>query len=664
MNIVRTLSVFCAGIGLISLASFSVLAETYSVSSPSKETTIQIDVNNEISYSFEYNHQSIVTTSPISLTINDGVVLGHNPKVTNSETRVVSETITPLYGIRSEIPDHYSYLRLDFVGEYSLEVRVYDDGWGYRFLTAKEGDLTILNEGIEINLAQNFNVFVTQPSGEDHWISSYEEYYDPVSVSEFGSTSYSLLPIVIDAGKGGKIGFTESDLHDYAAIQLTGDDTYPRRLTGIQPKYPVGLEPHGHRGWITAPTSREKYIAKTQGKRSFPWRVFITAPNDAALLASDLVYRFAQPQDSDIDFSWVQPGKVAWDWWSNLNVTGVDFEVGFNTETFMYYINFAAAHGLEYINLDDSWYHDGDIMSLVDDIDFDKLMAHAKRKNVKVVLWCVGRYLEAKLDEALDQFEKWGIAGLKIDFFERDDQECIARLEHLVQETAKRKMTVNFHGVTKPTGLWRTYPNLLNREAVKGMEYNKFSQNGYVTPEHVVDVPFTRMLAGPMDFTPGALTNCPEASFRVVFDLPVSWGTRCQQLAMYVVYFGPVQMLSDSPSHYWEETDIMDFLSDVPTVWDETFPLDGKIGDFALVARRSGSTWYVGGLTDENAREVDIDFSFLGEGSYQADIYMDGANAHRNGIDFKRTAMTVTKTSRMTFTMAPAGGLAIKIDPK
>ncbi|MBD3266344.1 hypothetical protein GF373_06705, partial [bacterium] len=347
-----------------------------------------------------------------------------------------------------------------------------------------------------------------------------------------------------------------------------------------------------------------------------------------------------------------------------MDVTGVDFEVGFNTETFKYYIDFAAAHGIEYINLDDTWYHDGDIMDLVDAIDFEELMAYAKRKDVKVILWCVGRYLEAKLDEAMAQFDEWGIAGLKIDFFDRDDQQCMNRLERLARVAAEHKLAVNFHGVTKPTGLHRTYPNVLNREGVKGMEYNKFSPNGYVTPEHVVEVPFTRMLAGPMDFTPGALDNVPEASFRVIFDLPMGWGTRCQQLAMFVVYYAPLQMLSDSPTLYWEERDTMDFLSAVPTTWDETVPLDGKIGDYALLARRHGKDWYVGGLTDENARNVQVDFSFLGEGTYQADIYKDGPNAERNGIDFQRTQMTVDANSVMTFHLAPAGGVAIRITPK
>jgi len=356
------------------------------------------------------------------------------------------------------------------------------------------------------------------------------------------------------------------------------------------------------------------------------------------------------------------------------NLTGVPFKTGFNTETYKYFIDFAARNGIEYINLDEGWSDQFDLLKINDgsvtlgtnptlsaDLNMKELFAYAREKNVGIILWCVWHTLDRQLEEALAQFEKWGVAGLKVDFMDRDDQLVVNFYERVAREAAKRHMLVNFHGAYKPTGLERTYPNVINREGVQGLEYNKFSNQA--TPEHAVSIPFIRMLAGPMDYTPGAMTNANKEDFRIINDRPMSQGTRCHQLAMYVVYYAPLEMLSDAPTRYEKEPDILHFLASAPTVWDETLPLDGKVSDYVMMARRKGSTWWVGAMTDWTARSLTLDLNFLGEGTYTMELFRDGANAHRIGDDYVREVKTVTRNDKISLELAPGGGWAARISP-
>ncbi|NQV32035.1 MAG: glycoside hydrolase family 97 catalytic domain-containing protein, partial [Phycisphaeraceae bacterium] len=365
------------------------------------------------------------------------------------------------------------------------------------------------------------------------------------------------------------------------------------------------------------------------------------------------VYKLSTPCKLK-DTAWIKPGKVAWDWWNACNVFGVDFKSGVNTETYKYYIDFASKYGLEYIILDEGWYKLGDLLDVVPEMDMEELFAYARKKKVGIILWVVWKTLEDQLVPALDQFEKWGAKGIKIDFMQRDDQWMVQFYERVAIETAKRHMMVDYHGSYSPKGLRRAYPNVISREGVKGLENCKWSAD--ITPEHCVTLPFTRMVAGPMDFTPGAMINAQEKNYQAVFDRPMSMGTRCQQLAMYVIYESPLQMLSDTPTHYYREPDCMAFLSKVPSVWDETVALDARVADYALMARRSGKTWYVGAMTDGTARELTVDLSFLDKGRYKADIYQDGPNAGRYGQDFKRVKQRVTASDKLTIQLAPGGG--------
>lgn len=406
---------------------------------------------------------------------------------------------------------------------------------------------------------------------------------------------------------------------------------------------------------------RADYIAKTQGARSFPWRMVKIATNDVQLLDTDLVYKLSDAPDPSIDFSWVKPGKVAWDWWCAVNLLGVDFRSGINTESYKYYIDFAAENGLEYVNLDEGWSDQYDLMKLDDQIDLKEIVDYAHSKGVGIILWCVHYPLDEKLDEAMAMFDKLGIAGLKIDFMDRDDQVMVDYYHRIAKAAAEHKLLVNYHGAYKPSGLHRQYPNVINRESVRGLEYNKFSKPYGTTPEHAVTIPFIRMAVGPMDYTPGAMTNAQQANFGVFFDRPMSQGTRCQQLAMFVVFEAPLQMLSDAPTAYRAEPVILDYLKDVPTTWDETIALDGKIGDYAIIARKSGDTWYVAGMTDWDPRDLEVDFSFLEKGQYKAEIFQDGINADRIGNDYKKLEKTIAAGSKETFHLAPGGGFVIKL---
>ena len=359
------------------------------------------------------------------------------------------------------------------------------------------------------------------------------------------------------------------------------------------------------------------------------------------------------------DTSWIKPGKVAWDWWNANNVYGVDFKAGINTETYKYTIDFASRYGIEYVILDEGWSKTDDLLSVNPDINMEALLSRAKEKGVGLILWVVWKTLDDQLDEALDLFEQWGVKGIKVDFMQRDDQWMVNYYWRIAREAARRHLLVDFHGSYKPCGLRRAYPNVLTREGVRGLEHVKWSN--HPTPEHNVTLPFIRMLAGPMDYTPGAMINAQEKDFRPIFNRPMSMGTRCNQLAMYVVFESPLQMLADSPSNYLKEDGCMDFLSHVPTVWDETVVLDARVADYVLVARKHGEEWYVGAMTDWTLREMTVDFSFLNEGSYIMDMYRDGVNADRFGNDYERIVRTISRGDRMTIGLAPGGGWAARI---
>ncbi len=459
------------------------------------------------------------------------------------------------------------------------------------------------------------------------------------------------LPILWKWEGGPFLHYTETDLHDYPEmyLQTNGEGGYE----AIFPKVPSTYFNVYDRLEMVGFT--KPYIAKTDGSRTFPWRVFTIADSEDALMNSHLPYLLsAETELTETD--WIKPGKVAWDWWNALQLEGVDFKPGLNTETYKYYIDFAAENNLEYIIMDEGWYKLGDLLHVKDEIDMPELIRYAKSKNVEIILWVVWRTLRKQFDEAFTQFSEWDIAGIKMDFMNRHDQVMIGFYEKVAKECAERKMLVDFHGSHAPKGLQRTYPNVLTYEGLLGLEQVKWSR--WVHPDHDVILPFTRMLAGPMDYTPGAMTNASnEKKHRIRFKKPESIGTRCHELAKYVVFESPLQMLADAPTAYEKEAECMKFLSAVPTIWDETIVLDAKVGEHVLLARRSGETWFIGGLTGSLGQTLTIDFSFLGNGSYSMQVWRDGEETRKDGTNYEfYEESSVLSSMKYVVSMAEGGG--------
>jgi len=627
------------------------LAQTHTVTSPDGKTVVKVDVGDKIAYSVTRNGVVIVAPSTISLALETGV-LGQAPKLKGAKTARIDQKITPpVFEKRTVIVDQGNELTLEFEGNWSMAFRAYNDGMAYRFVTALPGQIKVLKEEATFAFAGDLPGYLPIT---DNMIMSFEKPYLYKPISQMKDPEMVYLPLVLEAEQGIRIGISESALEDYPGMFLKKSASRPNSLEGAFAAFPAKENQTTDRHVTVA--ERTNYLAVTRGTRAFPWRLMILSDTDGGLIQSDLVYRLADPPRIS-DTSWIKPGKVAWDWWNANNIYGVDFVSGVNTETYKHYIDFAAEYGLEYVILDEGWSEPADLLKMRPAVDMDQILAHARQKNVRVILWVVWVTLDKQLQPALDMFQKWGIAGIKVDFMDRDDQKIVNYYWKIAEEAARRKLLVDFHGAYKPAGLQRTYPNVITREGVVGLEYSKWSNQ--VTPEHDVTIPFTRMLAGGMDFTPGAMVNAQKRDFRSIFERPMSQGTRCHQLAMYVVYESPVQMLSDTPSNYRREPQVMDLLSKVPTVWDETRVLDGKIADFVVIARRKGQDWYVGAMTDWNPRTLVVDFGFLGAGSFTADIWEDGVNAERWAGDYKKVSRAVSGKTEIK--LAPGGGWVARI---
>ena len=527
------------GLSAFFLSSSSTLfAQPYKVTSPKGNLSITVGTDGQLTYSVDFNGSEIVSSSTISITLESGQVLGANPKVIKADQRDNDETITPeVHEKRRTIRDAYSELCLLFEGGWGLDVRAYNDGVAYRFRTSVPNELTIKDEQFEAVFTGDHEAFFPT---EESFLTHSERVYEHVSLRDIPTGKMASMPVLVIVDNGPRIAITESDLRDYPGMYLTG--TSGTALRGLFPAYPLKEEQNRDR--TVEVIERSDWIARTQGQRTFPWRVFVVTSEDAGLVDSTLVYQLAPPCRLE-DTDWIRPGKVAWDWWNANNLTGVDFRAGVNTETYKYTIDFASDHDIEYVILDEGWYELGDLFAINPEMDMDALLAHAKQREVGLILWVVWKTLDDQFLPAMDRFEEWGVAGLKVDFMQRDDQPIVNYYWKVAEEAAKRHLLVDFHGAYKPAGLRRAFPNVVTREGVLGLEHSKWSE--HPTPEHNVTLPFIRMLAGPMDYTPGAMLNAQEKNFHPVFDRPMSMGTRCHQLAMYVVFESPLQMLADSP---------------------------------------------------------------------------------------------------------------------
>jgi len=638
---------------LISIAAHA--QSKYDLSSPNGKIQVTVQAGPRLTYNVRVNGTPLVTNSTLAIDI-DHRTLGSAPKVKDSKTTSVNREIQPPVPQKSAlIRENYNELRLGMEGNYAVVFRAYDEGIAYRFETALgPNEVNVYSEEVGLRFSGDYSVYYPK---EESLFSHNEREFLYLPLKDIPVNSIASLPAVVDTKSGTKLVIGESDVDDYPGLWLHGNSD--NTLNGMFPPYPLKEEAKNDRDVRVTQTAT--YIAATKGTRTFPWRIIGVAENDAALITNQMVYLLAKPSAVQ-DTSWIKPGKVAWDWYNANNVFGVDFKSGVNTQTYKYYIDFASRYGIEYIILDEGWYKLGNVLQVVPEMNIEELVAYGKQKNVGIILWVVWKTLDDQLDAALAQYEKWGIKGLKVDFMQRDDQPTMNFYQKICREAAKRKMLVDFHGAIRPATMTRTWPNLVNTEGVRGLEQNKWSK--YSSPEHNVTLPFTRMFLGPLDYTPGAMVNSGlEKNFAAVFERPMSMGTRCHQLGMYVVYEAPLQMLADSPSRYLREPEIMEFLAPVPTVWDETHVLAAKIGDYVAIARRHGQEWYVGAMTDWTARSLDVDLSFLPAGAFQLSAFQDGPNADRLGNDYEKVVSTVTNKSKVTIKMGSGGGWAARITP-
>lgn len=653
MNLRTTTIVFAI---CLLIANLSMQAQDYQISSPNGAISTKIKITDKVYYALDYQGENILWYSPISMTVlqnNQEAILGANPKVKKAEERSRSELIKTVWGIRAQVEDKYNEIELKMEGDYSLIFRAYNDGVAYRFRTDFDGDIKVLSEEVSWRYLEN-HPLMAHVVGD--FQTSYEKLYTRYKISEVVEDEFISLPLLVNAGKV-KMMISEADLYEYPGLYIKRLGENNRFfLDGLFPEYPKSWEPGGWCQFNLKVTERENYLAKTEGKREFPWRVMGIAAEDKDLLDSDLIYKLSRP--AAIDTEWIRPGKVAWDWWNDWNLSGVDFETGVNNKTYEYYIDFAAKNGLEYIIMDEGWSDQFDLFLQKPGIDVPHLVEYAEKKGVKIILWCVWHTLDRQMEAALDMFEEWGIAGVKVDFIDRDDQIAINYYERLARESAKRKLLVDYHGCSKPTGLHRTYPNVINYESVRGNEYNKFDKDE--TPQHNIDIAYTRMYVGPMDYTPGAMRNSTQGNWMMDNSNPMSYGTRCHQLGMYIVYYSPLQMLCDAPTAYERYPDILKFLSEVPVEWDETIALEGKAGEYAVMARKKGNDWYLGALTDWKEREIELDLSFLDGGEYEAKMFVDGVNAHRHAEDYQVKEQILKKGDKVKIKLKPGGGAAIQ----
>jgi len=629
-------------------------AKDYKVSSPDGKIIVTVSAGTDLKWSATYDGKEVIASAKAGMVLGDGRILGLNEtvkKVTPGKINQILETVVAYK--RSKINDNCNTLFIAFRSGMSIQFRAYNDGMAYRFGTTMKDELIIKNEIADLQF----------PSGSYTWyplevsfMSHNERIFIYSALDTITNKHLASLPTLFKAN-GVNVLFTEADIEDYPGMWIRGAGS--GKITGVQPGYPEIEKLTRDRDLYV--TKTKDYIAATKGTRTFPWRAFVIADNDGQLVESDLVFRLGSPNRLT-DTKWIKPGQVAWDWWNANNIYGVDFRSGINNDTYKYYIDFASKNGIEYIILDEGWYKSGTVLESVPAINVPELCKYGESKNVGVILWVVWKTFWDKIDDAVALYEKWGVKGVKVDFMQRDDQKVVNFYYEAARKTADHHLLIDFHGAYKPDGLQRTYPNVLTREGVRGMENDKWEKN--ITPEHDVTLPFTRMVAGPMDFTPGAMVNMDKANFNPRFSRPASQGTRVHQMSMYVIYESPLQMLSDSPSNYMKEQECTDFLVKVPVVWDDLKVLDAKVGDYLLLARRSGNDWFVGGMTDWSGRQLELDLSFLPAGEYDMEVFRDGINADKHAQDYKHLEINVKSGDKLKIDMAPGGGWVAKISSK
>ena len=666
--------VFCVLVSLFLSCVYSQAAtKQHTLKSPNGKLSAVVESGENLQWSLTYDGLQLISPSPISMTLADGTMYGGSEKVIRETRRSVNRTIQAHVYKKSLVQDSYNELTLKFKN-YSLILRAFNDGFAYRFVSHSNIPFKVVSEQATFSLPEDWGVYVSyvrqnRESLETQLFNSHVNICEHFSISHWDKDRLAFGPLMIEASKGLKMCIMEVDLFNYPGMFFYNGDA-STTLDGVFARYPKVLEQGGYNGLQMLVKEREDFIASFDGATEFPWRAISISENDAQMADNDLVYRLAKDPDPQKDWSWVKPGKVAWEWWNACNLRGVDFRTGVNNDTYKYYIDFASEYGIEYVILDEGWAVNkkADLFQVVPEIDLEMLVKYGQERNVGIILWAGYWAFDRDMEKICQHYSKMGVKGFKVDFMDRDDQIMVDFHKRACEMTADYGMLINFHGTYKPTGLQRTYPNAINFEGVHGLETSKFSIGTVEQVEYDVTIPFVRMAAGPLDYTQGAMRNATKKNFRTVRTDPMSAGTRCRQLAEYVVFDSPLNMLCDSPSNYMEEDECTRFIAAVPTVWDETKSLDGKVADYIVMARRRGNTWYVGGMTDWTARDIQVNLDFLADGEYEVEIFRDGINADRTACDYKREVISLSvknqKVDPLDLHLAPGGGFAVKITLK
>lgn len=643
---------------LLILSSFVCFAKEISISSP--DGRIKVIIAGDC-YSVYYDGEAIMENSSAALTLQDGPSIKLSDKVrkTVSRNEVREHIVSPFY--RQESFDYvYNYLRIDFKSGYQIEWKVSDDGVAYRFGNLNDGQTVIRNEKAIFDFAGDCKAWLpysTNPKKPE--AMAFQNWYTEQRLKDGSDGNLAFLPATVDAGKV-KVTILESDLKSYPGMFVKAEKG-KNSLSGVFASYPESFD--NYRGRVQRyVTSTKDYIAKHDGARSYPWRILAITTDDTQMPVNNLVYALAE-RSRISDTSWIRPGYSAWEWWNDWQLTGVDFEAGINMDTYRYYIDFASRNGLEYVILDEGWYvpQSGDMMTPVKELDIPALVEYAAERNVRLILWCVFNVLDDRLEEICRHYSAMGIAGFKVDFLDRDDQDGVEMTYRIAEMAAKYHLVLDLHGISKPTGINRTYPNVLNYESIFGQEEVKWSTPETDMPKYNVTAPFIRMMAGYTDYTPGGMRNAAKADFQPVYSKPMTMGTRAHQVALYVVYDSPLTMLCDVPTMYEKEAETLAYLSTLPRIYDKEIVLNGQIGEYVTIARQAGSSWYLGGLTSWTSRDIEIDFSFLGEGIWSVELFRDGVNADRNAEDYRIERFTVRPSDRRTVHLASGGGFSMKI---
>ena len=655
---------------LCCLSGFILEAKKHDVklTSPDGRVIVSVEVAEAITYSVEVDLVQVLSPSPISMTLENGQVLGKNerrPKVRRTSSNKI---LNPMNYRKAEIVDNYNQVTIDFKS-WELQFRAYDSGVAYRICTKQNKDIRVKDEEVSFRFPQDCMVTVPYVKCDNkdklsaQFHSSFENTYSHHTLTNWEEGRLAFLPLIVEAPNGIKLCLTESDLQDYPGMYLWNDKRI-HQLDGIFAPCPEKIRNGGQDMIHCEVIQAKNYLAETEGHHSFPWRLIAIAREDKELLNNDLVYCLAEPHNSKIDFSWVKPGKVAWDWWCDWNLYDVDFIAGVNDATYKHYIDFAAQNNLEYVIMDAGWNvaASDDLFNIVPQIHLQEIIDYGKEKGVGIILWASYWAFHQNMETYCQHFSQMGVKGFKVDYLDRDDQEMVKFLYESASIAAKYHLIMDYHGTHKPAGLQRTWPNVLNFEGVFGLENMKWSSSEVNMMEYDVTVPYIRMLAGPMDYTPGAMHNASQYCFQPIMSEPMSQGTRCHQLAEYVVFDSPLTMLCDSPSNYRKEQECTDFIASIPDTWDETIALDGKLGEYVVIAKRKGNSWYIGALTSWDARTIELDLSFLPSSQGTLEMFYDGPNAWKAARDYKRILTTIPSTGKLAIDLAPGGGNVIKID--